>query len=137
VVYYDAAGAEGRRLNFEYEAYYTDILKRGRLSKKSKLIKFNIMITSYEIFIQDFEDVFLPIPWQFCIIDEAHRLKNKNARMLAMLKQLPLRRYALLTGTPLQNNTEELWTLLNFLEPDTFPSIDAFLAKYGKIETKE
>lgn len=53
----------------------------------------------------DFQTVILDIPFQFVIVDEAHRLKNKNAKILTSLKQLPCKRVLLLTGTPIQNNT--------------------------------
>jgi chromodomain-helicase-DNA-binding protein 7 len=42
-----------------------------------------------------------------------------------------------LTGTPIQNNTKELFTLLNYIEPDNFNSFDKFMADYGKLETVE
>ena len=40
-------------------------------------------------------------------------------------------------GTPIQNNMQELWTLLNFVEPDTFDSLSDFLDDYGDIKSKE
>ena len=43
----------------------------------------------------------------------------------------------LLTGTPLQNSVDELFSLLNFLEPSTFPSHMAFLQKFGDLKTEE
>lgn len=43
----------------------------------------------------------------------------------------------LLTGTPLQNNVEELFSLLNFLEPSKFPSQSAFLQQFGNLKTEE
>lgn len=43
----------------------------------------------------------------------------------------------LLTGTPVQNNTKELWTLLNYIEPAKFNSLDSFLEEYGNLETYE
>ncbi len=43
----------------------------------------------------------------------------------------------LLTGTPLQNSVEELFSLLNFLEPSTFPSHLAFLQQFGDLKTEE
>lgn len=43
----------------------------------------------------------------------------------------------LLSGTPLQNNVEELFSLLNFLEPSQFSSSDAFLAEFGNLQTEE
>ena len=43
----------------------------------------------------------------------------------------------LLTGTPLQNSVEELFSLLNFLEPSVFPSHVEFLAMFGNLKTEE
>ena len=43
----------------------------------------------------------------------------------------------LLTGTPLQNSVEELFSLLNFLEPNKFPSHIAFLQQFGDLKTEE
>lgn len=60
------------------------------------------------------------------IIDEAHRLKNRHSRLINMLKELPTTRIVLLTGTPIQNNMEELWSLLNFIEPKVWADIDEF-----------
>ena len=57
------------------------------------------------------------IPFQYVVVDEAHRLKNKNAKILSLLKELPCMRILLLTGTPIQNNTQELWSLLNYIHP--------------------
>lgn len=42
----------------------------------------------------------------------------------------------LLTGTPLQNNVDELFSLLNFLEPAQFPSQVAFLMEFGDLKTE-
>lgn len=79
--------------------------------------KFQILITSYEVFMLDFQTVILDVPFQYVVVDEAHRLKNKNAKILNSLKQLPCKRVLLLTGTPIQNNTAELWSLLNYIHP--------------------
>jgi SNF2 family DNA or RNA helicase len=71
------------------------------------------------------------------ILDEAHRLKNKNTKTTTMLSQLPCVRKTLLTGTPIQNNTKELWTLLNFIEPSQFPEETSFMRDYGSLNTEE
>ena len=83
-------------------------MKRGGLSDKSHLVKFNLIVTSFEVFMQDYSKFFTELPFQMIIIDEAHRLKNKHAKILSYLKELPCKRFLLMTGTPLQNNTEEL-----------------------------
>lgn len=43
----------------------------------------------------------------------------------------------LLSGTPLQNNVNELFSLLNFLEPSQFACQDTFMQEFGKLETEE
>ena len=77
------------------------------------------------------------IQWRVVIIDEAHRLKNRNCKLLEGLKSLDLEHRVLLTGTPLQNSVEELFSLLNFLEPTTFPSHIAFLQQFGDLKSEE
>ena len=77
------------------------------------------------------------IQWRVVIIDEAHRLKNRNCKLLEGLKTLDLEHRVLLTGTPLQNSVEELFSLLNFLEPSTFPSHLAFLQQFGDLKSEE
>ena len=88
-----------------------------------------VMITSYEIIIRDSKDL-AKLGWKFAIIDEGHRLKNMNCRLIRELKAIcgtDCNRL-LLTGTPLQNNLTELWSLLNFLLPNIFDDLDSFQA---------
>ena len=77
------------------------------------------------------------LAFQFIVVDEAHRLKNSNARILQALRKLPCKRTLLLTGTPVQNNTEELFSLLNFIEPRHFPSSAAFKNEFGDLTSAE
>ena len=97
---------------------------RGKAEKH-----FPVMITSYEIVIRDMKEL-KKIPWKFAIIDEGHRLKNMNCRLIRELKSICGAgcNRLLLTGTPLQNNLTELWSLLNFLLPDIFDDLDSFQA---------
>ena len=77
VLYYDSASGEGRSALRQYEWYQTEITKTGKATQKNKVLKFNVIITSFEVFCQDLWEVFLDVPFQFLIVDEAHRLKNK------------------------------------------------------------
>jgi len=91
---------------------------------------FPVMITSYEIVIRDIKEL-RKLAWKFVIIDEGHRLKNMNCRLIRELKSIAQAKDCnrlLLTGTPLQNNLTELWSLLNFLLPDIFDDLDSFQA---------
>lgn len=86
---------------------------------------FPIVITSYEIVIRDRRDL-ASFPWKYIIVDEGHRLKNMNCRLIKELKMYNSANRLLLTGTPLQNNLAELWSLLNFLLPNIFNDLDQF-----------
>lgn len=78
--------------------------------------KFNVLVTSYEYILMDAE--FLrTIKWQALAVDEAHRLKNKDAKLYAELVSFGAPARVLITGTPIQNNLAELSSLLDFLNP--------------------
>ncbi|KAK6461666.1 SNF2 family N-terminal domain-containing protein [Scheffersomyces coipomensis] len=85
----------------------------------------NIILTSYEISIKDFNKLNY-INWNYLIVDEGHRLKNNNCVLIKFLKKLNTSNRLLLTGTPLQNNLNELWSLLNFILPDIFHDLELF-----------
>ena len=57
------------------------------------------------------------VKWNYIVVDEGHRLKNTNCKLMAELKTYRCSNRLLLTGTPLQNNLDELWSLLNFIMP--------------------
>ncbi|KAJ1960290.1 putative ATPase, partial [Dipsacomyces acuminosporus] len=62
----------------------------------------------------------------FIIVDEGHRIKNMNCKLIKDLKSYQSSNRLLLTGTPLQNSLSELWSLLNFLLPDIFDDLESF-----------
>ena len=64
--------------------------------------------------------------WKYLAVDEGHRLKNKDCRLIRELKTINSANRLLLTGTPLQNDLTELWALLNFLLPNIFDDLRSF-----------
>ena len=62
--------------------------------------------------------------WSYLIVDEAQRIKNHNSVLFQTLCQIPTKRRLLLSGTPLQNNLSELWSLLSFVLPDIFNDME-------------
>lgn len=84
-----------------------------------------VFVTSYEICIRD-RAFFQRELWRYVVVDEGHRLKNTQCRLITELKKYPSANRLLLTGTPLQNNLSELWSLLNFLMPDIFDDLSVF-----------
>ncbi|KAG7194304.1 uncharacterized protein KQ657_004516 [Scheffersomyces spartinae] len=93
--------------------------------RMTKFEKYNIVLTSYEISIRDFNKL-SRCSWNYLIIDEGHRLKNAHCQLIKFLKKLNIENRLLITGTPLQNNLDELWSLLNFILPSIFHDLDLF-----------
>ena len=77
------------------------------------------------------------MPWQYLIVDEAHRLKNVESRLRVAVQGLDAQQMALLTGTPVQNSTAELFSLLNLLDPARFGDADDFEERYGDMHSAE
>ncbi|XP_058078627.1 chromatin structure-remodeling complex protein SYD-like [Magnolia sinica] len=95
--------------------------------------KFNILLTTYEYLMNKHDRLRLSkIHWHYIIIDEGHRIKNASCKLNADLKHYQSSHRLLLTGTPLQNNLEELWVLLNFLLPNIFNSSEDFSQWFNK-----
>lgn len=86
---------------------------------------YNLILTSYEISIRDFTKL-NSVSWKYLIVDEGHRLKNSECLLIKVLKKLDVQNRLLITGTPLQNNLNELWSLLNFILPDVFHDLELF-----------
>ena len=69
-------------------------------------------------------------PWDVLVADECHYVKNKDAKRSKALFALRARRKLFLTGTPVLNRPVELWTIVNYLEPDEFDKFWDFAALY-------
>lgn len=78
--------------------------------------KFHVWITSYQIVLAD-QKIFKRRSWHYMVLDEAHNIKNFRSQRWQTLLLFKTRSRLLLTGTPLQNNLTELWSLLFFLMP--------------------
>ena len=108
--------------------YHGNPQERADIRKKRmnfKAANFPIIVTSYEICMND-RKYLQNVMWRYIIVDEGHRIKNLSCRLVKELKAYNSANRLLLTGTPLQNNLSELWSLLNFLMPDIFDDLSAF-----------
>jgi len=133
VVYHGSADA--RKFIADSEFYYQEpfVSKSDALKyQKNSVTKFHLLITTYEVVMKDI-NVLSKIRWRALVVDEAHRLKNKKSRLFADLGTVPRDFCLLLTGTPLQNSTEELWALLNFCERASFASKELFTRQFGQL----
>ncbi|PWN44391.1 hypothetical protein IE81DRAFT_345625 [Ceraceosorus guamensis] len=96
--------------------------KPGTVQEKSR---FPVVITSYEAAIAD-RVALAQHDWKFLVVDEGHRIKNMESKLITELKKYRTANRLLLTGTPLHNNLRELWSLLNFILPDIFDDLATF-----------
>ncbi|XP_050216353.1 CHD3-type chromatin-remodeling factor PICKLE [Mercurialis annua] len=143
VVMYVGA-AQARSVIREYEFYYPKRHKKLKKKKsgqavgesKQDRIKFDVLLTSYEMINLDTASL-KPIKWECMIVDEGHRLKNKDSKLFLSMKQYSSNHRVLLTGTPLQNNLDELFMLMHFLDAGKFASLEEFQEEFKDINQEE
>lgn len=91
----------------------------------------DIVITSYDIARNDAE-VLAPINWNYCVLDEGHLIKNPKAKVTQAVKRLATNHRLILSGTPIQNNVLELWSLFDFLMPGFLGTESVFQDRFAK-----
>ncbi|KAK5700805.1 putative ATPase [Elasticomyces elasticus] len=97
---------------------------------------FPVICTSYEICMND-RKFLQHFGWKFIIIDEGHRIKNLDCKLIRDLQSYQSANRLLITGTPLQNNLTELWSLLHFLMPNIFDKLESFESWFDFSALKE
>ncbi|KAI4328811.1 hypothetical protein L6164_021137 [Bauhinia variegata] len=106
--------------------------QRSKLfSQEVSAMKFNVLVTTYEFIMYD-RSKLSKIDWKYIIIDEAQRMKDRDSVLARDLDRYRCQRRLLLTGTPLQNDLKELWSLLNLLLPEVFDNRKAFHDWFSK-----
>jgi len=92
---------------------------------------FEVCITTYEMCLIE-KSALKKFSFEYIVIDEAHRIKNVDSILSQIVRAFISRGRLLITGTPLQNNLKELFSLLNFICPEIFVNykdLDSFLHK--------
>ncbi|XP_069804973.1 chromodomain-helicase-DNA-binding protein 3 isoform X2 [Dendropsophus ebraccatus] len=120
-------------------SYQDNVIKGGKKAFKMKAqaqVKFHVLLTSYELVTID-QAALGSIRWACLVVDEAHRLKNNQSKFFRVLNGYQIDYKLLLTGTPLQNNLEELFHLLNFLTPQRFNNLEGFLEEFADISKED
>lgn len=102
---------------------------RARL--RDQLGKTDVVITSYEVCRNEIE-VLAPFNWNYCVLDEGHLIKNPRAKTTIAVKRLASNHRLILSGTPIQNNVLELWSLFDFLMPGFLGTEKVFLDRFAK-----
>ncbi|KAK8214195.1 SNF2 family N-terminal domain-containing protein [Phyllosticta capitalensis] len=98
---------------------------KTRLSKAERTIKKivdkvqtdgHVLVTTYSG-LQQYAQFLLPVRWGYAVLDEGHKIRNPNARITIFCKELQTANRMILSGTPMQNNLTELWSLFDFVYP--------------------
>lgn len=91
-----------------------------------------VVITSYETVRSDLASL-SSVSWDYIVLDEGHVIKNPRTKLTLAIKSLQGERRLLLSGTPIQNNVIELWSLFDFLMPGMLGANEAaFMDRYGR-----
>ncbi|KAI9293362.1 hypothetical protein K502DRAFT_293841, partial [Neoconidiobolus thromboides FSU 785] len=91
----------------------------------------DVVIMSYEIIRNDIEEL-SKYHWNYCILDEGHIIKNGKTKITKAIKQIKANHRLILSGTPIQNNVLELWSLFDFLMPGFLGTEKSFNEMYSK-----
>ena len=110
-------------------AYVGNPTDRG--SRRHLLADADIVITSYDVCRND-NDVLGAITWNYCVLDEGHLIKNPKAKITQAAKKLISNHRLILSGTPIQNNVLELWSLFDFLMPGFLGTEKVFHDRFAK-----
>ncbi|RAK79937.1 putative nucleosome remodeling complex ATPase subunit (Snf2h) [Aspergillus fijiensis CBS 313.89] len=114
--------------------------KQGKEGCFKEDVRSTVLITCYETLMADilwFRKVAI---WKYVVLDEGHRIKDSNSKRAQAMGKLRAEYKLILTGTPIQNNLGEVWSLLHWLFPEVFtPSSaklfkDAFSLNEGKFD---
>lgn len=109
--------------------YTGNARERNRLV--SKLKSFDVVITSYEVVRNDIASL-EEMNWLYCILDEGHVIKNAKTKLTKAVKCIRAQHRLILSGTPIQNNVLELWSLFDFLMPGFLGTESSFNERFGK-----
>ncbi|CCM05038.1 uncharacterized protein FIBRA_07240 [Fibroporia radiculosa] len=115
--------------NLKPVMYTGNSRERGRLLGKLK--KHDVVITSYEVVRNDVANL-QDFNWHYCILDEGHIIKNAKTKLTKAVKSLRAHHRLILSGTPIQNNVLELWSLFDFLMPGFLGTETSFNERFSK-----
>lgn len=91
----------------------------------------DVVVTSYDVCRNDVE-VLTQYSYNYCVLDEGHIIKNSSSKLSKSVKRIKAEHRLILSGTPIQNNVLELWSLFDFLMPGFLGTEKVFMEKFAK-----
>jgi len=127
---------EFHRFNPQMKTLVVDGIPGQRKKLIADLKKYNVIITSYSLLQKDIE-YYQATTFAYAILDEAQHIKNRGTRNAKSVKMVKADHRLILSGTPIENSLDELWSLFDFLMPDFLSSFERFTEKYIRAQGDE
>ncbi|KAK9238414.1 SNF2 family N-terminal domain-containing protein [Lipomyces kononenkoae] len=104
--------------------------KLAKILVDKVVMKGHVLITTY-VGMQIYRDAILPKNWGYCVLDEGHKIRNPDSDISLTCKQVKTPHRIILSGTPLQNNLTELWSLFDFVSPGRLGTLPVFQQQFA------
>jgi SNF2 family DNA or RNA helicase len=127
---------EIHKFNPKLKATVIDGVPNQRKKMLSKLQDFDVIITSYTLLQKDIE-IYSQTPLSYVILDEAQHIKNRGTRNAKSVKMIQATHRLVLTGTPIENSLDEMWSLMDFLMPGFLSTYDRFVENYVRVSGEQ
>jgi SNF2 family DNA or RNA helicase len=124
---------ELHKFNPKLKAMVIDGIPGQRKKLLQKISDYDVVITSYTLLQKDIE-IYNQISFSYAVLDEAQHIKNRGTRNAKSVKMIQAAHRLILTGTPIENSLDELWSLMDFLMPGFLSTYDRFLEKYIRVQ---
>ena len=127
---------ELHKFNPKLKALIIDGMPGVRKKLIGSVKKYNVVISSYSLLQKDIEH-YNDITFAYAILDEAQHIKNRGTRNAKSVKMLKAQHRLILSGTPIENSLEEMWSLFDYLMPGFLSSYDRFIERYVRSQGEE
>lgn len=127
---------ECHKFNPTLKTLVVDGIPTNRKKMIEGIKNYDVVITSYTLLQKDIES-YRTEPFSYVILDEAQHIKNRGTRNAKSVKMVQARHRLILSGTPIENSLDELWSLFDFLMPGFLSTYDRFMERYIRVSGEE
>ncbi|WP_194847660.1 DEAD/DEAH box helicase [Candidatus Neptunochlamydia vexilliferae] len=127
---------ECHKFNGKFKTLIIDGMPNQRKKLLQEAKKYDIVITSYSLLQKDIE-TYDKLTFSCMILDEAQHIKNRGTRNAKSVKMVKAEHRMILSGTPIENSLDELWSLFDFLMPGFLGTYERFVEKYVRLSGEE
>ncbi len=114
---------------FNKTLHVLEFIGTKRRKSWDSLDKFDVILTTYHTVLRDI-DKLKTLNWEYVILDESQMIKNKESKMFKAINEIPAENRLSLSGTPIENSLSDLWSQMQFINPEMLGSFSFFKAHY-------